>query len=125
MNSEQANAVRANIVRTVTLICDNDQKLWSRLTAVAADAVREGMGTGVTLEQYALTYHSKPGGAYERWEYAQVVGNAVCNELEEIVTEHDESFIRTLLIDLLDLNDSSLREMFGEHYLPDPRDLSE
>lgn len=119
------DVIRQHIVRAVTLILDNEFRVQPRLYGAACEAVMNDMGTGVGLEDYVAMWNGRPShSGYERWEYARVAGNAVCDLIEEIIIEeHEDSLIKRLLIDVLDLHDSSQREMFGDHYLPDPDDL--
>ena len=125
----EREAVRAHIVRAVTLILDNERWARDRLTTVAREAVRDDMGypsPGRDAFEQAL----RGGGAhgYDREDYARAVGRAVCTELGEIIEEwrtldtDGDDLLYRLLVDVLDLADVRLADHFGEHYLPESAD---
>ena len=121
MTADQARAIDEWIIGRVTLIADNDGYLHHRLTGAAVDAVTEGMGTGYGQEAYEAMWHR---GAGDRYEWTAVVGLYVADALTEMITEEmPDDMWRMILIDLLTLTDTGTRDVLGEHYLPDPRDI--
>lgn len=113
-----------DIVDAFNKVADNypGGELYGRLTEASRRAVLEGMGTGVTLDDYRAARQ----GRGDLREYADVVGIYVRDELRECIDEElPAGALRDILLQLLDLNDRSVSLALGEHYLPDPDDIDD
>lgn len=113
------------VVQCLTLVADNDAELHGLLSQAAAEAVREGMGTGVGRDEYDAMLRGRGAAGYERRDYAAVVGVYV----KDVFADWVERLARagyethsTLLGDVLDLGDRAVQELLGEHYMPESTD---
>lgn len=109
------------IIDRLTLSLDNTERAWRRLTAVAHEAVTEGMGTGYGRDEYEVMWRTGD----RRHEWTDVVGLYVADQIQEMIDDalHPDEMWRTVLQDILALTDSSTRAALGDHYLPEPDDI--
>lgn len=120
MEFAEAQAVRINIVRTSTLIIDNVEWLFNQVNeAIDQLSGFEHCDAGDDCE--AGEDHDSDCLTMEQWPTVREVGDAVTETLSEWIhsatTQHET--LRTLIIDLMDLSDAQLIEMFGQHYYPE------
>jgi hypothetical protein len=121
---EVAQAIRAWNVEKISLVCDSDEMVSTRLNIAAETAILEGMNPSGSGTPGRDEYEDMLRDGARREEYARVVGVYVTEELRDILTDKVDasSFVGLLLFDLLDLGDSSQMDMLGEHYLPESAD---
>jgi hypothetical protein len=117
---EGREAIRRYVVHHVTLVMDNDQRMYNRLTDAAAMAITGEMGSPApTREDYERMLRT----GNRRDEYVTAVGQAVAGELAGNLMDLDQADLWTMvLIGLLDLNDPVQADMLGEYYLPELAD---
>jgi hypothetical protein len=110
-----------DMVYSLTLIIDeNDSQRHEQILAVARAAVLEDMGEPApTVEQYRRDFNHGDTTGYQR-----VVGIAVAYQLQEWLDELEiDEWWKAIMIDVLDLGSSDVRDALGYHYLPEPSDL--
>lgn len=120
------NGYRETVEQAFAEIIDNNQEINIVCVDAAHDGVLNGMGSDTTtVADYRLTMAGR-GGRWTQQDYADVAGvyirDAFLEELTE-ATRDTPPWVAQLLIELLDLNDRSLREMIGQRFLPSPDDL--
>ncbi len=109
------------VVRSFTIVLDNDAHMQPMLAEIAANAVRDDMGTGMGRDEYEMMLNGK--GQTDRREYAEVVGIAITDALVTWLDDlRDRDVYFNVLSELLDATDSEQQRLFGYHYLPDSAD---
>lgn len=105
------------------VLSGNDSRLYWRLHGAACDGVTQGLGSPAPdRDTYELMLGGR--GQLDRAEVADAVGRYVCDEIRDAIAEASlpEPW-GTLLIDLLDLDDSVQRHMIGDQWMPDADDV--
>lgn len=117
-----ASEITEWFTRRLTLVIDNDQGAYNRVTAAAIEAITDDMGTGeTTADEYRRMYDGRGGAAYERWEYELAVGARVVDIIEEWIEEGiPDGLVKLLVADAMPLSDDDQKISFGAHYLPGP-----
>ena len=117
------DAVREDVVRTVTLVMDNDQGYSELLRAAARAAIH-----GYDGECGAADYAGDPRGYFWTARAGEGVVSALHDWLDEVRSlaprgASSLSMALTILGDLLDLGDSEIGAKLGAHFAPDSDEL--
>ena len=117
MEAREADAVRAFVMETLTLVTDNDQAWYELLTGATRDVVLDRVAS---LEDYRTELTESDA----RWTLAREVGSRLADEVSGVIDDQlPAGSLTDLLRALLDFSDSQQWALVGEHYLPEPDDL--